>query len=125
MNELELMRAFMAEVPRAMPHVRVFRRDIINADVQRNGRSFHIKAGIKGQSDLYAIARGGLHVELETKATKGTLADEQKAWRAFCLDWRIPHLVLRAKAGEHPATTIERWVSELRSVVSEFGGVLQ
>jgi hypothetical protein len=118
MNELEIMRAFMAEVPVAMPHVRVFRREIVNADVQRNGRSYHIKAGIKGQSDLYAYAFGGRVIEIETKAAKGALAEEQKAWRAFCEEWRIPHLVLRAKAGEHSATTIERWIGELRACLT-------
>lgn len=118
MNELELMRAFMAEVPIAMPHVRVFRREIVNADVQRGGRSYHIKAGIKGQSDLYAYVQGGRVVELETKAAKGSLLLEQKAWRSFCEQWRIPHLVLRAKAGEHPATTVERWIGELRACLN-------
>lgn len=115
MNELELMRAFMAEVPCALPDVRVFRREIVNATVSKGGRHFHMKAGIKGQADLFAYVRGGRVVELEMKAAKGRMLDEQKAWREFCASWGVPHLVLRAKTGEHPATTIERWIGELRA----------
>ena len=115
MNETELLMKFIAEVPEAMPHVRVFRRTIINAEVARNGRSFRLKAGIKGQADAYAYVDGGRVVEIETKAAKGRLLDEQKAWRAFCHARRIPHLVLRAKAGEHPAATVERWIGELQT----------
>lgn len=118
MIEIELMRMFMAEVPAALPHVRVFRRDIINAEVSHGGRSFHVKSGTKGQADLYALVDGGLHVELETKAAKGRLADEQKVWREFCLSRRIPYLTLRACKGEHPAVTCERWIAELRAVIA-------
>jgi hypothetical protein len=119
MSELELMRFFMAECAVHLPNVRVFRRDIINADVQKNGRHFHMRAGIKGQADLYAYVDGGRVVELETKAARGTLADEQKTWRAFCIERRIPHLVLRAKPKEYPAETVERWIAELRAVVAQ------
>lgn len=118
MNELELMRMFMAEAATALPHVRIFRREIINAEVSKGGRHFHMKSGIKGQADLYALVNAGLHVEIETKAAKGRLLEEQKVWRAFCLERRIPHLVLRAKAAEHPAETVERWIAELRAVVT-------
>lgn len=118
MAERELMQFFMAEVPTYLPHVRVFVRTIVNATASKGGRHFHIKAGIKGQSDMYALAEGGLHVELETKAAKGRMLEEQKAWREFCLAFRIPHLVLRARSGEHPASTIERWIAELRAVLT-------
>ncbi len=119
MNELELMRAFMAEVPLAMPHVRVFRREIVNANVSAGGRNFHVRSGVKGQADLYALVEDGLHVELETKAAKGVMLEEQKAWRSQMERMRVPYLVLRAKGGESPAATIERWVMELRKVVDE------
>ncbi len=118
MNETELLMKFIAEVPEHMPNVRVFRRTIINADVVRNGRHFHMKAGIKGQADAYAYIDGGRVVEIETKAARGRLLEEQKVWRAFCHERRIPHLVLRAKANEHPAETIERWIAELREVAA-------
>lgn len=117
MNETELLMKFIADVPEALPNVRVFRRTIISAEVARGGRSFRLKAGIKGQADAYAIALGGQHVEIETKAAKGRMLDEQKAWRAWCLAWHVPHLVLRAKAKEHPAATVERWIAELRAVL--------
>ncbi len=115
MKELDLMRAFMAEVPIAIPDARIFRRDIIN---EKSARGHWIKAGIKGQADTYILARGGRHVELETKAANGRLSDEQKAWRAFCLEFQIPYLMPRAKAGEHPTITIERWIGELRACLS-------
>lgn len=118
MNETELLMKFIAEVPEHMPHVRVFRRTIVNADVVKNGRHFHMKAGIKGQCDAYCYVDGGRVVELEMKAAKGRLLEEQKAWRAFCHERRIPHLVLRARPGEHPARTVERWITELREVVA-------
>lgn len=117
MNETEMLMKFIADVPSHMPHVRVFRRNIINAEVARGGRSFRLKAGIKGQCDAYAYVDGGRVVEIETKAAKGRMLDEQRAWRAFCLERRIPHLVLRALRGEHPAATVDRWIAELRSVV--------
>ena len=118
MNETELLMKFIAETPRALPHVRVFRRNIINADVERNGRHFRARAGIRGQADAYAIATGGKHIEIETKAAKGKMADEQLAWRAWCAEFRVPHLVLRAKANEYPDATVERWIGELRHVCS-------
>lgn len=118
MNETELLMKFIAEVPEHLPHVRVFRRTIINAEVQRGGRSFHARAGVKGMADAYALVTGGGHVEIETKAAKGRMLEEQKAWRAQMAVMKIPHLVLRAKAGEHPASTIERWTAELRAVIS-------
>lgn len=117
MNETDLLMKFIAEVPSHMPNVRVFRRTIINAEVARDGRSFRLKAGIKGQADAYAYIDGGRVVEIETKAAKGRMLEEQIAWRAFCAERRIPHLVLRALRGEHPAATVDRWIAELRGIV--------
>lgn len=117
MNETETLLKFIAAVPGALPHVRVFRRNIINAPVERGGRHFHAKAGIKGQADAYAIVEGGGHVEIETKAAKGRMLDEQLAWRAQMLVMRVPHLVLRILPNEHPDATVERWLAELRAVV--------
>lgn len=117
MNETEILMKFIAAVPVALPHVRVFRRTIVNAPVERGGRHFHAKAGIKGQADAYVIVAGGRHVEIEAKAAKGRMLEEQKAWRALMLEMRVPHLVVRALPGEHPDTTVERWVEALRAVV--------
>jgi hypothetical protein len=117
MSETELLMKFIAEVPEHMPNVRVFRRTIINAEVARGGRNFRIKAGIKGQADAYAYVDGGRVVEIETKAAKGRLLEEQIAWRSFCAERRIPHIVLRARRGEHPAETVDRWIIELRKTI--------
>jgi hypothetical protein len=118
MNETALLMKFIAEVPDHMPNVRVFRRTIINAEVARGGRSFRLKAGIKGQADAYAYVDGGRVVEIETKAAKGRLLEEQHAWRAFCSERRIPHIVLRARIHERPSETVDRWITELRGAIA-------
>ncbi len=117
MTETETLMRFIAAVPSHLPHVRVFRRNIVNADVERNGRHFRAVAGIKGQADAYALVRGGRHVEIETKAAKGRLLQAQIAWRAAMLEMRIPYLLLRIFDGEHVDDTIERWILSLRELV--------
>lgn len=97
-----------------VPTCRVFRRSIINVETKGGWRA---KAGIKGQADYYAIVRGGRIVELETKAARGVLEEAQKAWRAFCIDWQIPHLVLRAQRNEAPSDTVQRWCEELKEAI--------
>jgi hypothetical protein len=118
LNETDLLHLFIARVPYALPGVRVFRRPIINATATAHGRTFHVRNGITGQADAYAITRGGLHVELETKAATGRLAEAQSAWRSFCQEFSIPHLVLRAERYEHPDATVERWIRELGEEVA-------
>lgn len=117
LNETDLLHIFIERVPHALPHCRVFRRSIINRKVTEGGRTFVLRNGIKGQADAYAIARGGRHVEIEMKAAGGSLEKEQKAWRAFCAAFEIPHLVLRAKKDEAPVVTVERWVNELGEIL--------
>ena len=41
----------------------------------------------------------------------------QERWRAFCSAWGVPHLVLKARAGEALADTVTRWIDELRGVL--------
>lgn len=118
LNETDLLHMLIERVPFALPHVRVFRRNIINRKVTEAGRTFVIRNGIKGQSDAYALIKGGRHVEIETKAATGRLEKEQKAWRAYCAAFEIPHLILRARPQEAPVVTIERWVNELAEVVN-------
>src|SRR5690349_2412214 len=117
MNETDLLHTFIERVPHALPDVRVFRRNIINRVVEEHGRKFQLKNGIKGQSDAYALVRGGRHVEIETKAASGKMREAQERWRAFCLGWSVPHLVLRARRNETPDETVNRWTDELRAVV--------
>lgn len=117
LDENDLLQIFIAEAPRVLPDVRVFRRNVTNLPTTIEGRTFRMRHAIKGQSDAYAIVKGGRHVELETKAARGVMRERQEAWRAFCLAWAVPHLVLRARANEAPADTVARWVEELRAVV--------
>jgi len=114
MNETDLLHHFIAAVPSALPDCRVFRRNIINVETKQG---FRARNGIRGQADAYCIARGGRHVEIETKAARGSLMAAQHAWRAFCITFEIPHLVLRALPDEPPPRTVARWIEELRSVL--------
>ena len=114
MNETDLLHLFIERTPFALPHVRVFRRNIINVETKQG---FRVRNGIKGQADAYALVEGGLHIELETKAARGVLAEHQLAWRDHCRSRRIPHLVLRARRGEQPMKTVDRWIGELRAVL--------
>jgi hypothetical protein len=110
LSETDLLHLFITRAPHALS-VRVFRRNIINVEAKQG---FRARNGIAGQADAYALARGGRHIELETKAARGTLAKAQRRWRAWCADWGVPHLVLRAARGEAPEVTVSRWVEELR-----------
>jgi hypothetical protein len=114
MNETDLLHAFIEAAPFALPNVRIFRRNVINVQAVQG---FRARNGIPGQADAYAIVKGGLHIEIETKAARGKLAAAQLRWRDFCHTWRVPHLVLRAGNGEAPDATIERWLSELLAAI--------
>ena len=116
LSETDLLHRFIERVPHMLPHVRVFRRNVLNVETVHG---FRARNGIPGQADAYAIVEGGLHVELETKAARGTLAEAQKAWRASCLRRRVPHLVLRAHRNEDPDATVGRWIAELQAAVGE------
>lgn len=120
MNETDLLFKFMADVPRILPHVRVFRREIIRRQQMisgRSGQSYFVSAGIPGQGDAYAYVRGGRVVEIEVKAAKGTMREAQKRWREFCVDWRISHIILRAQVCEEPSVTVSRWIDELSALI--------
>lgn len=118
MNETETLHAFMAEVPYALPFVRVFRRNIVNAAVEVRGRRFQARAGEKGMADAYAIVEGGRHVEIEAKSARGKLSREQVAWRDQMQRMRVPYLLLQILQGEAPADTVRRWIEELREVAT-------
>ena len=114
MREIPLMQAFQHAATMQLPHVRLFRREILKAVIE--GR--HVKAGITGQCDLYGVVRGGLHVEVETKAISGRLSPEQKTWRDWCQKGEIPWLLLKPEKDESPEATVQRWVEELRQLVA-------
>lgn len=120
MNETPLLHKFIERVPYTIPDARVYRRNIINVLAKgRKGGTFRAKNGITGQADAYAIIRGGFIIELEAKAHEGVLSDAQLRWQAFCLEFEIPHLVLRAEKDEAPDATVSRWIAELARVVRE------
>src|SRR4029077_466222 len=73
-----------------------------------------MRAGIKGQADVYGIARGGRHVEIEVKNLKGKLTPEQVAWQRFCTEWGISHVVVRPGEGESDEEAVARWCGEIR-----------
>ena len=110
-SENDLRNAFVARVPFVFPHVRPFVRTILNVEAKGGWRA---RAGVPGQADVYAIVKGGGHIEIEMKASRGRWYVAQTAWRAFCTEWGIPYLVLRVAPNELPAATIDRWLEELR-----------
>lgn len=109
MNETDLLHAFIERAPFALPGVHIDRRNIIN---ERSARGHWLRNGIVGQADAFAIYQGR-HVEIETKAARGTLAEAQRRWRDRCLGGLCPHLVLRARRDESPPDTVNRWIAEL------------
>lgn len=115
MNETDLLHHFILRAPLAIDALwRIERRNIINVETKFGAR---VRNGIKGQSDAFALTRDGYHIEIETKAASGVMAEAQERWRAACLSWGIPHLVLRARRNESPEDTVTRWIDELRAVV--------
>lgn len=105
--------------PYALPNMRLFRRVVVNVEAKQG---FRVRAGVKGQCDIYAIARGGRILEVETKARRGVLSPAQLAWQAFCLGWGVPHIVLIEKRGETPDETVNRWLGEIRAVAADSSG---
>lgn len=113
-HELVYQRALMLAAPQHLP-VRVYQRNIINAQTVHGGR---VRNGIKGQADLEVIVLGtALHVEVEAKTESGRLSPEQRKWQAFCQRSNIPHLVVRVRPNETVSETVTRWIQELRTCI--------
>lgn len=117
MSEHDLLALFIREAPKALPCVRVFRRNIIRRKVVIEGRPVMLVNGIPGQGDAYALLRGGRHIEIETKVAKGRMREAQERWRDFCAAWGVPHLVMQARKDEPADATVARWIEELRGVL--------
>jgi hypothetical protein len=107
--ESRLQSLLLLRAPGRIPQMRLFRRNVAKVRVQNRKLTF----GIKGQCDIYAIIRGGRHLEIELKATKGKLSEEQIAWANWCYENLVPHTVLFARSEETPEKTVERWLDEL------------
>jgi hypothetical protein len=112
MTELDLQRELLIAAPRELPTLRLFRRNIVNAT---SAFGVRMRAGIKGQCDLYGVVRGGRHLEIELKSATGSLRAEQKAWRAWCVQWGVPYALLEGSKLETTEETVGRWLSELRA----------
>ena len=107
--EGDYQRALLARVALEFRHVRFFRRNVGLVEMQ-DGRKF--RSGIKGQADLYALARGGWHGEVEVKRFT-RLSPEQEHWRDWCREWGVPWACVEARRDEPPTATVDRWVAEL------------
>lgn len=114
--ERDLKAALLLAAPRELPHLRLFNRPVMRVKLRDPERT--IAVGIKGACDLYGIARGGLHIELELKTHAGVMSPKQVAWQTFCQAWGIPHLVLRAWSGESIEATVKRWCGEINAELS-------
>ena len=108
--EGDYQRALLARVSLEFRDVRFFRRN--TGAIKVDDRVF--RAGIKGQSDLYVLGRGGWHGEVEVKRF-GKLSPAQEHWRDWCRAWGVPWTVVEARMGEPVTLTIARWVKELRA----------
>jgi hypothetical protein len=115
MIEIDLMWEMIRKLPYVVPRARAFRRNILNAQTEEGWRAVN---GIKGQCDCYVYVRpGGTVIEVETKAKGGVLSLKQHAWKRFCVDWGIPHLVLLEAKGDAPEVTVDKWIAEIARVV--------
>jgi len=117
MTETDLMWDLVRRIPHAIPDARPFRRAVVNVEAKQG---FRVKAGIKGQCDLYLYVRGGRVLEVETKARRGVLSERQLAWQAFCRSLSIPHIVLTQRADESTEDTVQRWIVEITKEIASW-----
>lgn len=119
------MRELLYEAARAMPYLRLFRRNILRLKMtDSRGKERMVIAGLAGQSDLYGYLYGGRCIEIELKSKNGRLTPEQRAWRDWCLAGQIPWLCLWPWPGEAPTETVRRWVEAIRLVAGPAQGTL-
>jgi hypothetical protein len=126
MHESTLLALLLRIAPRELPDLRLFRRTVMRVRIPGSldripgpgATDRTVQVGIKGQCDVYGLVRGGGHLELELKGPHTTVTAHQKRWAAFCHLWGVPHLLLRARAGETPEATVARWVEEIRKIIN-------
>ncbi len=116
MSESVLQAKLLLEAPKRIPHLRLFRRNVVVARMENRT----VRAGIKGQCDLYGYFRGSIAVEVELKAAGKSSSPEQRAWAEWCKEWRVIHAVLRAQKGESDEQTIDRWCAELAELYERY-----
>jgi hypothetical protein len=126
-KEIPLMRELLYEAGRALPWVRLFRRNVLRLKVvdARTNKDRMVIAGIPGQCDLYGYVFSGRVIEVEVKSQNGSLTPEQRAWRDWCLAGQIPWVCLWPWPGEAATETVQRWVAAIRLLASPaVGGTL-
>ena len=119
------MRELLYEASRVMPHVRLFRRNVLRLKmIDSRGKDRMVIAGIKGQCDLWGVVWGGLHLEIELKSENGRLTIEQKTWRDWCLLGQIPWMCLWPWPNETREETVQRWVAVVAMMAGPVNGTL-
>lgn len=113
MTETQLLHRLFERAPAELPDARLFRRNVGRFRSFDGARVVHV--GIEGQADAYALLRGGIIVEIETKAATGRMREAQRRWRDFCAAWGIRHLLLCARPGAAPEDVVTEWIDQLRS----------
>lgn len=122
--ESSLQVALLLAAPRELPDLRLFRRNIGAVRFmggQPTSSKRAVQFGIAGQSDLYALVRGGMHIEIELKAASAPKRPppDQEAWANWCKSWGVPHIVLRGEKEETVEQTVKRWCNELRNLLEQ------
>jgi hypothetical protein len=108
-TETELRRFYVAACTEKFLDVRLFIRNVAMMEIEDR----HIRAGIKGQADVWGHlfrAPYPMPLEIELKNVNTHDSDEQLAWRAYCEKRKVPYLYMRAKKGDTPAQVIADWV---------------
>lgn len=121
MTETEIRRFYVARCTAKFRDVRMFIRNV--GAIEVDGRVF--RAGIKGQSDIYGYVLRqpfAIPFEVECKNVRTPESAAQTTWAAFCKQWNIPRLTIRAIRGESPEEVLDRWVSETENF---FIGILE
>lgn len=110
-HETSYVTALCARISTTMPTWHPFVRTLSLATFE--GRTFRT-GGVDGQADVYVIVNGGRHLEIECKGVGGKLNEDQERWRTRCIEWGVPHIVLRVQKEEVPVETVRRWIAELQ-----------
>jgi hypothetical protein len=125
MNRIEaaLQSALLLRLPYEIPEGRFFTRTIIDRRVAdpNTGREYQLKAGSKGMADIFGFVRAGpwaIPIEIELKSHEGRQEPEQKRWQNLMTTSSVPFLLLRQKKAETTKETIDRWILEIKLLIS-------
>jgi hypothetical protein len=91
----------LEELPKRYQHLRVWRNNRVKAmAIGRGGRQRMISAGVDGQADISGIVGPfGRRVEVEVKAGKDPMSEDQKNFRKMILDLGGIYAVARSVEG--------------------------